>query len=404
MKIIACRSLGVRQTYSPEMKSSQHNYITAQSSAVHRNSHGVSYCLVAHRCLWLKAHFAPEWWASVMSDCHPDKLVRYMGVARSEEWIPTDITYSGKRVDDKTTGVKFGPTNIENLTVDFTVTGNVVNQGLIGIKGIGDKAAAIFQGKGKYRNIDEFVQSAEGRQSKTVIERFIKLGAFRHIHPNSKALWEWYQYKYCKSGQKMTKLRNDIRSKLLEREEWTPQKIKDEIARKIAAYKDKFPKRNKIPSSITNWKPKPEDSRERVMALYEDDFTIEEKLEFQKQFLGYWIDSPLDVYQCSGRCTIANAKDTAKHGNGDVVIEGIIVDVEEGMTKNNKPYLKIFITDGIQRALIFVWSNELRFQDFSVIQPGVGVSMVVDYDDKRGTFSLGRNESVQKLMLRSEMS
>lgn len=367
-------------------------------------SHAVSYCLVAHRCLWLKAHFAPEWWASVMSDCHPDKLVRYMGVARAEEWVPTDITYCGKYKGDGTTrGVRFGPTNIENLTVDFTVTGDVVNQGLIGIKGVGEKAARVFQGKGKYADIDEFVQSAEGRQSKTVLERFIKLGAFRHIHPNSKALWIWYQYRYCKSGKEMTALRAEVRQKLLTQDNWTTQSIQAEIARQIAEYKRQFPKRNKIPPKLTNWQPKPNDTRERVMALYPDDFTMEERLEFQKKFLGYWIDSPLDAYQCSGNCTIAKAKEAAKRGD-EVIVEGIIADVQEGMTKKNTPYLKVFLTDGVQKGLIFIWSNELGYQDFSVIQAGIGVSMVVDYDDKRGTFSLSRNETVQKLMPRGYQS
>lgn len=396
MKIVKCESLGFRQTYSPEMKSSHHNYMTASSNAVHRNSHAVSYCLVAHRCLWLKAHFAPEWWASVMSDCHPDKLVRYMGVARAEEWKPTDITYSGKfKGDGETRGVRFGPTNIENLTVDYTVTGDVVNQGLIGIKGVGEKAALVFQGKGKYANIDEFVQ-AEGRCSKIVLERFIKLGAFRHIHPNAKALWMWYQYRYC-SG--MSKLRAEIREKLLDAELWTPAAIKAEIARQIAEYKRHFPKRNKIPQKFYNWKPKPNDSREKVMALYPDDFTMEERLGFQHIYLGYWIDSPLDAYQCTGKNTIARAKEIAKLGN-EIILEGIIVNVDSGTTKKGDPYLKVTLTDGVQRCLIFVWPSELAYQDHNVLKNGCGVVMVVDYDDKRGTFSLKRNESIHKLMPR----
>jgi DNA polymerase III alpha subunit len=402
MKIKSMRSIGLRQTYCPEMKSAQHNYITEHSGAVHRNSHAVSYCLVAHRCLLLKAHFAPEWWAAVMSDCHPDKLVRYMGVARAEGWEPTDITYCGRfKGDGQTKSVSFASVNIENPTVNFTVTGDVVNQGLIGIKGIGEKAAEVFHGKGTYKDIDEFVRSAPGRQSKTVLERFIKLGSFRHLpgHENTKALWMWYQYSYCRSGKDMTVLRNEIRRQLLEQDGWNDQTIKTEINRQIVEYKRQFPKRTKIPAKFLNWRPKPQDTRERVMALYTEDFTTAERLDFQKQFLGYWIDSPLELFNCSGKYTIAAAKEKGKDGD-ETKIEGIIIDVIDGETKHGSPYLKVFITDGIQMGLVFIWSNDLGNQDFEHIKEGVGVSMGVDYDERRGIFSLGRGEIVQKLMPR----
>lgn len=399
MKIVSYRSLGMRQTYSPEMASSEHNYITDSSAAVHRNSHAVSYCLVALKCLWLKAHFAPEFWAAVMSDCHPDKLVRYMSVARAEEWNPTEITYCGKYKGgkEKPRNVRFSVVNIEHMTSNFTVTGDTVNQGLIGIKGLGKKAALAFEGKGKYRDIDEFVESAPGRQSKTVLERFIKLGAFRHLpgHENAQALWQYYQYKYCKSGKNMTELRRAVRAKLLELEGWNPKTINEERQRQIMEWKRTFPKRNKIPDKLKNWQPKPKDTRDKVMALFPDDFTMEDRLLFQKQFLGYWIDSPLDVYKCEG-CTIAQAKENAKTG-GEVKLEGIIQDVVDGMTKTNKPYLKVFITDGIQTALVFVWFNELQNQDLNIISRGKAVQMFVDYDDKRGTFALARGEIIMAL-------
>ncbi len=362
-------------------------------------SHAVSYCLVALKCLWLKAHFAPEFWAAVMSDCHPDKLVRYMGVARAEEWTPTDITYCGKFKggEERPKSVRFSVVNIENMTVDFTVTGDTVNQGLIGIKGMGEKAARNFEGRGIYKSIDEFVESAPGRQSKTVLERFIKLGAFRFLpgHENARALWHYYMYKYCKSGKAMTELRRTVRADLLNLEGWNPKSINEERQRQITEWKRTFPKRTKVPDKFKNWQPKPNDTRDKVMALFPDDFPMEERLGFQKQFLGYWIDSPLDVYKCDG-CTIAQAKENAKTG-GEVKLEGIIVDAVDGMTKTNKPYLKVFITDGIQTALVFVWFNELQSQDLNTIAKGKAVQMFVDYDDKRGTFALARGEIIMNL-------
>lgn len=364
-------------------------------------SHAVSYCLMAHRCLWLKGHFAPEFWASVMSDCHPDKLVRYMGVARAEGWKPTDITYCGKYkgTGQSVNGVKFHAVNIENMSTDFTVTGDTVNQGLIGIKGLGEAATKVFQGRGKYADIDEFVASGEGKQSKIALERFVKLGAFRHLpgHENDKALWMWYQYRYCKSGKDMTDLRKKVKAELLDREGWDEKAIVAERQRQIAEWKKVYPKRNKIPDKYKNWLPKPTATRERVMALYaEDEYTLEERLAFQKQFLGYWLESPMEQFQSSGGCNIAQAKLAGAAGN-EVLLEGMILDVQEGTTKTNKPYLKMFITDGIQRCLVFIWTNELRLQDLNTIREHTGVAMYVDYDTQRSTFSLVRGEIVNRL-------
>ena len=410
MKITSIRSLGIQQTYSPEMKSKQHNYITQHSNAVHKNSHSVSYCLMALRCLWLKAHFAPEFWAAVMSDCHPDKLVRYMSVARAEDWRPTEITYSGKfRPDKKATGVKFGTININNLTANYTVTGDTVNQGLIGIKGIGDKAAEMFAGKGEWESIDQFISPSgddnEDRKNKRVLERFIKLGAFSHLpgHENSYALWQYYQYRYC-SG--VTALKNDIKGKLLEKEGWNDKTINEERQRQISEYKKVYPGRKKLPAKFNNWVPKPADTRDRIMALYNDDFSQAEKLGFQKEFLGYYLDSPLELFDLRGGCTIKEAKVNGLDGD-EVTLEIMITGLEfaETKPKNGRAgsqYAKLTVTDGIQRAMIFMWGGELARQDENNLVEGTGVRMRVRFDKQRSTFSMVSGTNLVRLRTREE--
>lgn len=388
-------------------------------------SHAVAYTLVTMRCLFLKRYFAPEWWAAVMSGCHPDKLVRYMGVARSERWNPTkDITYSGThKGDGKTKSVRFDTINIENLTIDFTVTGDVVNQGLIGIKGIGDNAAMMFSGKGTYKDIDDFVLGvghedydklvkayhdkkrlqalAKGKQyvekpfsrkSKTVLERFIKLGAFKNLpgHENAKALWLYYQYAHCNNS----KLKSEVRTQLLAAEGWTPESVELERERQIDEFRFAYPKRTKIPKKIEEWKPKPDDSRQAIMALVKDDFALEEKLEFQKAYLGYYIDSPLDIYKCKGGCTVADVKASAT-AEETARIEAIVVDFTIAQTKKEKDYGRLLITDGVQTALVMLW--DLRGLDAACLVPNVGITMFVNYDETRGNFTLGRGEAIYRL-------
>lgn len=368
-------------------------------------SHGVAYCLMAFRCLWLKAHFAPEWWAAVMSDCHPDKLVRYMSVARAEDWKPTDITYSGKfKPEKKASGVKFGTININNLTVKYTVTGDVVNQGLIGIKKVGEKAAEIFAGKGNWQDIDEFVID-DNRKNKVVLERFIKLGAFSGLpnHTNSFALWQWYQYKYC-SG--MTQFKADIKAQLLKAEGWNDKTIQEERQRQISEYKKAYPNRRKIPPKFNNWMPKPNDSRQNVMALFPTDFTSAQKLEFQKEFLGYYLDSPLELFNIKGGRTIKDAKINALQGEPSQ-IEVMILAVEMATTKpkdnrGGTQYAKVTVTDGIQRTIIFIWGDELGRQDPNNLQIGTGIRMTVNYDKMRGTFSMCRKTNIIRLSLKDD--
>ena len=380
-------------------------------------SHSVSYTLVAHKCLWLKAHFAPEWYASVLSGCHKDKRIRHMNTAKSEPWSPTDITKKGINYGS-TDRVVFGTINIENLTANYTVTGNVVNQGLVGIKGIGVKAAKMFQTTGKYENIDEFVNSpvnvikkkkeVEGskpsepptKKHKKVLERMIKLNAFKHLpgHENMKALWMYYQYKYCSSGKGLKELKAEIKAKLLESENWNEATIQEERERQTQAYKASYPKRNKIPPAIANWKPKPIETREKIMSLFPEDYTQAEKLEFQREYLGYWLDSPIHNYQCSG-----NTIEKAKQGpgkNGMTVLECIVEDASFLETKKKLSYLKLLVSDGIQQALVFIWGNELAYQNLDYFTIGTGLLLPVDYDESRGTFTLCRGQIVRKLRMK----
>jgi DNA polymerase III alpha subunit len=399
MKIVSSRSLGKVDTYSIEMAGDQHNYQTAHSNAVHANSHGVSYCLMAYRCLWLKAHFAPEWWAAVMSDCHPDKLIRYMGIARSEGWKPTDITRLGTAdCDGNVKSVVFDTLNLKNLTTNYTVTGNVVNQGLIGIKGIGENAANQYSGVLEFDSIDDFIEK-KGGKSKTVLERFIKLGAFNQIpgHENAYALWIYYQYKYC-SGTDITALRKEIREKLLAAEGWNDTTIKEEIDRQITEYRQVKKKVTKIPAKITNWKPKPNDSFEKIMELYKDQrFSLEEMLQFEKDYLGYYLHSPLDLYQTSGQCTIEIAKSFGNEGK-EAKLEVIISDIEFRESKNGKQFAKLLVSDGVQDAHIFIWKNELDRQKAECLAPGAGVQMFVTYDKIRKMFALCRGEVILQLL------
>lgn len=359
--IVSIEAIGVHSVYSPEMLSSQHDYAIDVNHPIAANSHSCAYIMAAYLTAWFKIHFTPEWWASVMSDCHPDKRVKYMNVARSE-------------------GVKFGAINVEDISVNFAVdpTTLMITPGLTSIKGVGDSAVKDITLVSTYSDIDDFV--LKNGKNKTVLQRLILLGAFQRYHSNIRATWMWYQYKYC-TGQDITELKKEVRAHLLEG--WTEDKIKAEVERQAAEFKIQYPKR-KIPPKIVNWKPKAKDDRDRVMALYSEDYTLKERLDFEKEYLGYYWHSPMDLYHINPDSTIKAAKD------GDsVVVCAVVEKVWMGKTKRESPFARVSISDGLNTATLILWENELALCQ-SYLREKVGIRIYVDYDSKRGTFTLQR--------------
>lgn len=367
-KIVNIDSRGFQQTYNLRMRSEYHNYITNISSGqpIHANSHSCAYSMIAYWCAWLKAHFPPEWWAAVMSYCKTEKIPRYMNTARLE-------------------GVKFGHIQADNLTYRFSVNKDLmVTPGLISIKGVGEKSTSKLKKSFEYDDIDHFV-TVNGKH-KRLMEPLIKLGAFDKWHSNRRATWVWYQYKYC-SGKDITKLRNNIKAELIK--EWTDQDIKKERDRQANEYHNLYPRRKRLPAKIVNWSPKPNDFRENVMALYEDDFSLEQKLEFEKEYLGFYWHSPLDLYRTDGHTIEDVKKSSSYRGKIEVVVEKLV----RSKTKTGKRMGKLKVTDGLSNATIMIWSNQLTaLKPF--FKDGIGLRMNVVYDPNRNNFTLSKSNSI----------
>jgi DNA polymerase III alpha subunit len=334
-------------------------------------SHAVAYSVISYRCLYLKTHFAPEWWAAVMSICHPDKLKKYMGVAKTED-------------------VEFAPLDVDDLTVDFTVDGGSVKPGLKSIKGIGEKAAAHLSSfEGPFPSMDAFVE--QSGKSKGAMERLIKLGAFDKLYTNRFGLWQWYQYKYC-SGKEITELRKQVNAKF----SWPEEKIKEERDRQASEYFKLYPKRKKVPTKIEKWVPKighkyEIPSCEQVVDLFKD-YTLAETLEFEKTFLGYYVRSPMDIYKGSDN-TISEAKSSG-------ILDAVIEEIEVRTSKNGNEYIVLHVTDGKERSRVTVWADIYAATDQEIIKVGVGVKIPVQWSDRYKNFSIAKGGMVVRLSLK----
>lgn len=347
-------------------------------------SHATAYVLISHRCLWLKTHYPAEWWAAVMSDCDSERLTKYMGYSRAD-------------------GVKFGSYDVDKLTLKFTTLGEQVTPGITAIKGIGlNLSQKIVNQHTTYTDIDDFVEK-NGRH-KIVCESLIKLGAFSKKHPNRKATWWWYQYQHGVDDD-AKQMKKFIRCAFA----WPEEAIKAERHRQEMEYRQQYPKRNKMPTKITNWLPrKPykadkytmpesiseslvqlskyiEPTREQVMALAERDYTLKEILDFERSYLGYYFHSPMDMYKRTGNNTISDARD-----NG--VLEGVIE--KFSMRKKQTEFGEAIITDGLETTKVMIWSNELSANGDEIFKEGNGIKMRVIWKDQFKTFSIKPGSSV----------
>jgi hypothetical protein len=352
--IKSIRYIGVKRTYSPEMRSIQHNYITSPQDGqpIQANSHAMAYIVITFRCLWLKAHYPTEWWASVMTNCKREKLVKYMGIARSE-------------------GVKFGSLDYNQLSQTFSVSGDTITLGLESIKGIGDKAALKAQGDRDCTSFDEFVSQAS--KNKIIFERLIKLGAFDKLHPNRKALWNWYLYKYG-SGNDTKIVKEEVAAKLA----WSDENIAKERLRQTKEFLANYPRKKKIPAHIEKWKPKNNPTIQQFEEMF-GDFSYEERLKFEKEYLGYYWSSPLGIYNCANQ-TIDDARSTG-------ILEAVIDSIDTRRGKNGA-FKQLNVTDGIEIAKVMVWPDELAINDENIFKEGMGVRMRVSWKEEYLSFNV----------------
>lgn len=338
-------------------------------------SHSVAYCLTAYQCLWLKAYFPEEWWAAVMSWCHPDRLVRYMNVAR------------GKNVE-------FAPININHMTTRVTVHNKKVSLGLISLKKVGDSMCEKLTDDNvdtpySYTSVDDFVKK-KGK-NKVLLERLIKLGSFVHLHPNIKATWLYYLFKHC-TGKDVTQLKNDIRTKLRAKHNWNDKTIAADIDRQIKEFKDLNPKKKKIPNSILKFMPFAKLDNvtiDTITELYPDDYEFKEILEFEKEFLGYYWHSPADLYKTNAKATIENAKT-----NG--LLHGVITEIVVTKTAKGSDMHRLTVNDGKTDALLILWDSDFP-QPTKLLKVNAGIEARVKYDNKRKSFTLQRGTKLGQL-------
>lgn len=354
-------------------------------------AHATCYGIISYRSLWLKAHYPTEWWASVLSHCAREKMIKYVGVAKKE-------------------GINFTSLDVNKLSKEFNVKGDNILPGLLMIKGIGKNVAdKLVENTIQYKSIEEFID--HNGSSKTFMERLIKLGAFDVIHKRRKPLWLWWLYTYGKDKQTKQMLNWAYR--------WTEKEISSERDRQIREYQNLYPNRKKIPNKILNWLPttpavrdmanidlndpidqdkyklcsKIKLSREDIERI-SDDFKLSEILKFEKEYLGlYFENSPMKLFKKKGD----NIQDAKITGRVDCVINEIKI-----RESANGVFVELEIIDGIESARLMVWNDDLANNNDEVFVEGLGITAYVRWNDKFNSFNLKPGSRIMMLEAKEE--
>jgi len=323
-------------------------------------SHSVAYSIITFRCLWLKCHYPAQWWAAVMTACHSKKLPNYINASRLDK-------------------IKFATFDVNNLTNNFTVNDkNEVVPGVVSIRGVGKIAAqALTSIRGPFQSIRDVIEKFG--KNKTIFESLIKLGAFDQVHQNRHALWIWYQYNYCPSPE--------IKKFVEEKFGWSEEQVVAYREKKKREYFAEYPKRKKVPKAIENWKPKIEPSYDDIAKIVID-YSLAERLQLEKDLLGYNLTSPMDCYRHHG-FTISKVRKT-KGGK----IEGVIQRVLKRYSKAGNVFYTVKVTDGIESIDIAVWESVYMISDQRLFHDGVGINIQVDYSADRNSYKIANGTTI----------
>jgi hypothetical protein len=172
---------------------------------------------------------------------------------------------------------------------------------------------------------------------------------------------------------------------------WTEERVLAERERLVQEFKANFPKRKKIPKKVAEFSPTPDESRDRIMSLYPDDYNLREILDFETEFLGYYWHSPIDLYHTDGGASVEHAKMT---GN----LEAVVVEKQISLTKaKQRPFMRLVVNDGLQTTLVLIWEGEIGLQDKGLLEKDTGIRLKVEYDQDRNSFALARGSVIKPL-------
>ncbi|MDD2268247.1 MAG: DNA polymerase III subunit alpha [Eubacteriales bacterium] len=157
---------GAKQNSTPENIAAEiFDEIFEFSKYAFNKSHASGYAVVSYRTAYLKANFPAEYMCALISSVMGDGSKVY-------EYIE----------DCRSMGINVLPPDLNESESGFSVSGNDIRFGLLGIKNVGatfvDKLLNDRERNGRYRSLEEFLQRIGKEANIRMLESMVKCGVF----------------------------------------------------------------------------------------------------------------------------------------------------------------------------------------------------------------------------------
>ncbi len=299
----------------------------AFASYAFNKSHATSYAFVAYQTAYLKAHYPAEYMAAVMS--------RNIN----------NIDKISKLIEDiRSMGIKVMVPDINESYKTFTVTkeGNI-RFGLAAIKGVGEGVVDMIiqerKKNGAFKDIYDFVQRVDlSAVNKRVFENLILSGAFDSL----------LQYD-----------RTVLLQEVSENTTFADELLKFGAAFQQSKLKSKTSLFGEITDDSNINKPNPPDDQYK--------WNIMKKLAKEKELIGVYLSAhPLDNYKhiieafrTMPLADLHNNEKLKQFLNKDIIIAGVITEIERRLSKQGKTWAIVTIEDFTDTYKLALFSSQL---------------------------------------------
>jgi len=296
-----CAANGVR----PEVASKIYDVILRFGQYGFNKSHSAAYALVAYQTAFLKTHHYLPFMAAILTNevNDTDSLIRYITECRES-------------------GVTILPPDINESAKVFTIVGDKIRYGLLGIKGVGEAALdSVLTAReecGGFSSFTHFCSLVDSRKvNKKVAESLIKAGAFDCTGLKRSQLFALVQDKWDRLSKKSGK--PSLQMDIFGASEWAPRE-------------------EEIPQA--------------------EELDQAEILKGEKEALGFFFSlHPLSAFTAiiSQITPLDTSSIKETDPNGDVTIVGIVNGYKEITTKRGDRMANVTLEDtkGIIEAIIF---------------------------------------------------
>ncbi len=313
VKIVSCKPLGMQTVYDIGVER-DHNFILGNglvASNCFNKSHSVAYGYVTYQTAYLKANYPVEYMAALLSSTSgdQDKVQRYIASCNNMgiDVLPPDINESG---------------------IDFTPRGTKIMFGLAAIKNLGEGAVnSVLEARetgGGFSSLADLCSRLDAKAlNKKGLEALIQTGAFDRLNPNRHQLI------------------NDLEPTV----EWASRKAKDRVSGQGSLF-------DMLGGSTEEVIFDDAPSGTKV-----DDYPPQEKLQMEKDLLGFYIsDHPLKIVKSSSAIIAPiNLSDIEDYNTRTITAIILVTDIKEIMTKKGDRMAVIQIEDLTGRAEVVIF-------------------------------------------------